>query len=139
MTFLLVCQTSFFAKFYIMKIHKIDHSAVNYQLIPALNRFILLSCKNKKTLLILLPWRFKKAGRVWCGGTRETREPRATIGWVLPVRDILSNLHAFQDLNGVCSFNLHLTLNDLEWFRNRLILNYYLESIILTYKNDYFQ
>ena len=26
-----------------------------------------------------LPLRFRKAGRVWCGGARETRKPRVTI------------------------------------------------------------
>ena len=35
-----------------------------------------------------------------CGGARETLEPRVTIGWLLPVSDILSNLPAFQDSNG---------------------------------------
>ena len=41
-----------------------------------------------------------KAGSVWCGGAQETREPRVTIGRPLPVRDILSKLPAFKDLNG---------------------------------------
>ena len=27
-----------------------------------------------------LPLRFRKVGRVWCGGARETRKPRVTIG-----------------------------------------------------------
>ena len=29
--------------------------------------------------LIYLPLRFIKAGKLWCGGARETREPRVTI------------------------------------------------------------
>lgn len=33
-------------------------------------------------------------------GAREAREPPVTKGWLLPVRDILSNLPAFQDLHG---------------------------------------
>ena len=32
--------------------------------------------------LLLIPWKFKKAGRVWCGGARE---PHVTKGWLLPV------------------------------------------------------
>ena len=39
-------------------------------------------------------------GGVWCGGTRETREQRVTIRWLLPKEKIFSNLPAFQDLNG---------------------------------------
>ena len=29
---------------------------------------------------LILPRRFRKTGRMWCGGVRETREPRFTIG-----------------------------------------------------------
>ena len=48
---------------------------------------------------VLIPWRFRKTGKLWCGGERETRVPRVTIGWLLPVGDILSNLPVFQDVN----------------------------------------
>ena len=52
-------------------------------------------------ILVIIPRRFIKAGRVWCGDARETWEPRVTIGWLLPLRDIpLNYLPAFQDLNG---------------------------------------
>ena len=52
-------------------------------------------------ILVILPRRFIKAGRVWCGDARETWEPRVTIGWLLPLREIpLNYLPAFQDLNG---------------------------------------
>ena len=37
---------------------------------------------------------------MWCGGARENREPRVTIGGVLPKENIFSNLPAFQDPNG---------------------------------------
>ena len=40
-----------------------------------------------QTILNLLPWRFRKAGKILWGGKED------------PVRDILSNLPAFQDLN----------------------------------------
>ena len=39
-------------------------------------------------ILVILPRRFIKAGRMWCGDARETWEPRVTIGWLLPLRDI---------------------------------------------------
>ena len=52
-------------------------------------------CKND------VPCRFWKAGRVWCGSARETREPHVTIRWLIPVRDILSNVPAFQDHNNM--------------------------------------
>ena len=35
-----------------------------------------------------------KRGGMWCGGTRENREPRVTIGWLLPIENIFSNLPA---------------------------------------------
>ena len=35
-----------------------------------------------------------------CGGARETREPCVTIGWLLPVSDILYNHRAFQEPYG---------------------------------------
>ena len=31
---------------------------------------------------------------MWCDGARE---PRVTVGWLLPVRDNLSNIPSFQD------------------------------------------
>ena len=37
---------------------------------------------------------------MWCGGARETREPRVTTGGLLSKWSILSNLPAFLDLNG---------------------------------------
>ena len=36
---------------------------------------------------------------MWSGGARETREVSVIITWLLPVRDILSNIPTFQDLN----------------------------------------
>ena len=41
----------------------------------------------------------QKRERVWCCGARETREPRFTIGWLLPKENIFSNLPALQDLD----------------------------------------
>ena len=38
-----------------------------------------------------LPWRLRQAGWVWYARARETRESRVTIGWLLPVRDILKS------------------------------------------------
>ena len=59
---------------------------------------------NRQALFFLdkvnIPWRFRKAGRRCCAGARATREQRANLGWLLPVRDIISNLPAFQDLHG---------------------------------------
>ena len=37
---------------------------------------------------------------MWCGGTRETREPRATVGKFVSKRETTKNLLAFQDLSG---------------------------------------
>ena len=37
------------------------------------------SFKAGSKLLVIVPLRFGKAGRVWCGGARETREPHVTI------------------------------------------------------------
>ena len=60
---------------------------------------------RKKTLLTtvfinkIIPWRFRKAGRALCSGAKEAPKPRVTIGWLLLVRDILSNLPAFQYLD----------------------------------------
>ena len=36
---------------------------------------------------------------MWCGGARETREPRVTIGRLFHVTDTLSDLPAFQDFS----------------------------------------
>ena len=44
--------------------------------------------------------RFSKAGRVWCGGVRETREPHVTIGRTLSKDKTAKNLPAFRDLSG---------------------------------------
>ena len=54
-----------------------------------------------------LPLKLRKAGRVWCGGARETREPRVTIALLLSKWSNLSNLPAFLDLNGIIS-NFHI-------------------------------
>ena len=37
--------------------------------------------KNLSTLnhLVMVPLEFTKAGKVWCGDVRETREPRVTV------------------------------------------------------------
>ena len=43
----------------------------------------LFSLQNKRITLnnkIIIPRRIRKAGRVWFGGARETREQRVTIG-----------------------------------------------------------
>ena len=34
-------------------------------------------------LYYIIPLRFRKVGRMWCGGARDTREPRVTIGRLL--------------------------------------------------------
>ena len=44
--------------------------------------------------------RFRKAGRVWCGGAQETREPHVTIGRTVCKNETTNNLPAFQDFNG---------------------------------------
>ena len=49
--------------------------------------------KNRKEI----PVRFRRAGRVWCGGARE---PRVAIGRLLSKWSIFSNLPDFLDLNG---------------------------------------
>ena len=47
-------------------------------------------------VLLILPLRFIKEGRLWCGGARETHcEPRFTMKWLLAKPRIFSNLHAF--------------------------------------------
>ena len=51
-------------------------------------------------IIKLLRLRFRKAGRVWCGGARETREPHDKIGRTVSKRETTQNLHAFQDLSG---------------------------------------
>ena len=33
-----------------------------------------------QNFIVLIPLRFRKAGTLWCGGAKETREPRVTIG-----------------------------------------------------------
>ena len=38
----------------------------------------------------MVPWRSRKVGRVWCGGARETCDPRVTIGWMLSRWSIFS-------------------------------------------------
>ena len=48
----------------------------------------------------MLPCRFRKAGIVWCGGARETREPQVTIGRTFSKSETAKNLPAFQDLSG---------------------------------------
>ena len=39
-----------------------------------------LKYQNFLALLQILQLRFRKLGTVWCGGARETRDPRVTIG-----------------------------------------------------------
>ena len=51
-------------------------------------------------IIIIVPRRFRKAGRVWCGGAREAREPRVTIGKISSKTETTKNLPAFQDLSG---------------------------------------
>ena len=55
----------------------------------------------KEPQLRILSYRFRKAGREWFGGARETREPRVTIGVTVKKIGTLSKLHAFQDLSGI--------------------------------------
>ena len=52
-------------------------------------------------MLLYIPWRFRKAGRVWCRRARETRRPRVTIGKIISKRETTENLSAFQDLGGI--------------------------------------
>ena len=56
---------------------------------------------NSLLLLFFYQEDLEKRGGVRSGGARETREPRFTIGWLLPKDNIFSNLPAFQDLNGI--------------------------------------
>ena len=51
-----------------------------------------------------IPFRFRKAGRVWYDGARETREPHVKIGRAVTKNETTKTLSAFQDLNG----NLYL-------------------------------
>ena len=46
------------------------------------------------------PWGFRKAGRVWYGGVRETREPQVTIERTVSKIEATENLPAFQGLSG---------------------------------------
>ena len=52
----------------------------------------------------------EKRGGMWCGCARETREPRVTIGLLLPKENIFSNLPAFHNLNGIKNDIFQLTL-----------------------------
>ena len=47
----------------------------------------------------VLSWRFRKAGRVWCGGARETHWATWHNGVTVRKKWTHSNLHAFQDLD----------------------------------------
>ena len=47
----------------------------------------------------IIPLRFRKAGRVWCGGARETQEPHVAIGRTASKKET-KNLPTFLDLNG---------------------------------------
>ena len=40
----------------------------------------LISNEENTYTKAILSLRFRKAEKVWCGGARETREPRVTIG-----------------------------------------------------------
>ena len=52
-------------------------------------------------MILLYHEDFEKRDFVRCGGARETRESRVTIGRLLPKENIFSNLPAFQDLIGI--------------------------------------
>ena len=47
-----------------------------------------------------IPWRFRKAGRVWYDGARETREPHVTIVRTVSKKEATKNIPGFQDLSG---------------------------------------
>ena len=61
-------------------------------------RLTLIGTKPKNALILSL--RYRKAGREWCGGARETREPPVTIESLQSKWSIFANLPAFLDLNG---------------------------------------
>ena len=48
-----------------------------------------------------IPLRFRKAGRVWCGGAQNTREPRVTIERTVSKKETTQNVPAFQDISGI--------------------------------------
>ena len=45
--------------------------------------------------------KIKKSGRLWCGGARETREPRVTTGKIVNKTETTIKQPAFQDLSGI--------------------------------------
>ena len=51
---------------------------------------LILQCKSS-----LLPLRFRKAGRVWCGGDERLTEPHVTVERLLPKTISLSHIPAF--------------------------------------------
>ena len=55
-------------------------------------------------IILILPWRFRKAGRVWCSGARDTKatcHKLYIIGRTFSKREETKNLPAFQYLNGI--------------------------------------
>ena len=62
---------------------------------------------------IIISLRFTKAGRVWCGGARETHWAHVTIEWLLAKPRSFSNLPAFLGLDDTyfCPENLGLIIN----------------------------
>ena len=64
--------------------------------------------------MILL--RFRKVGRVQCGGARETRERRVRIERLLAKPRTFSNLAAFLNLNGIILLSESLLNFDFEYF-----------------------
>ena len=65
--------------------------------------------------------RFRKAGRVWCAGARETREPHVTIGRTVNKSETTKNLPAFQDLNDI-SKNMIKNLGKFMIFKTQSLI-----------------
>ena len=66
--------------------------------------YIKLKIGSSCALKVRSAVRFRKAGRMWCRGARET-EPHGTIEWLLPKGNSLSDLPAFLCPYGMFSFN----------------------------------
>ena len=75
-------------------------------------KYDLYCVKVGKKLSVPFAWkqRFRKAGRVWCGGARETREPHVTIGRTVSKKEATKNHPAFKDL----SVSLRYTYREID-------------------------
>ena len=64
----------------------------------------------------LVPWKLRKAGSVWCGGARETREPHVTIGRTVSKSETIKNFPPLKILT--VHFDKIMNTNQEDCLRN---------------------